>query len=392
MDDKKNTDLLVKRLSMFDFPMTKSSIWTALYITVVYILILANYRKDVFHPFVTTVGRRKRNTAVFLIGFFIITHCLRGDFFHLMEAIYEFNFIPGEGVYSVEMFYYYLAMIVDKNYFLFRVTVWGGAYAIFCYIVKRMELPVYYMAIIIFATHVITFSYARATLAMATYFLGATFLCHPIKRKSIGYIIGFILILLSPQFHTSAWIMVLLTFMLFVPVNKWTILLSIACLFLITNIVKDYMGMVMLSSSTDEYMARRLSSYSERETERGIASIILAIFEYSSFYIPFICSSICIIRSRKKRLISKDVFLYYKIAAGLLLASSIFYIMGSSYVTFYYRILFMTMIPSTIIVGRLYKDGILSHRQLTYCMLPGILWHVMRYAYDIYLTDLDIPD
>lgn len=374
---------------MLDFPMTESSIWTALYCFVVYVLLLVNYRKDVFHPFSTTVGRRKRNLTIALIGFFIITHCLRGDFFHLMEKIHEYEFISGEWV-GIEAVYYYLAEILGQNYFLFRIVIWGGAYAVFCYTAKRMKLPVYYAAIFLFATHTITFSYARVSAAMAVYFLGLTFLCHPTRRRMISFLMGLILILLSREFHTSALIMIVLTFMIVVPTNKWTMLLAVLCIFLITNVTKDYMEIVMNSNESDEYLVRKLSRYSEREMERGIAAMIIATFEYLSFYVPFIFCSFCVLMNHKKQMISNDVFLYYKITAGLILMSTIFYFMGNSYATFYYRILFMTMIPLTIIVGRLHQDGILSRRQLIYAILPGILWHVMRYAYDIYLADLDI--
>lgn len=265
---------------MFDFPMEKSSIWTSLYCLITFFLILkANYKEGLKYPFIKKVDNRKEKWTYVLICFFFITHCIIGDFFYLMEHVYNYIFIPGYYNFGEEI-YHIIAKIVDKNYLLFRTVVWGGSFALFCWSAKRLEVPVYYAVFFLFATHSITFSYARATAAMAMYFWGLSFLCKPLSKfKWTSYLIGITIIYLSWAFHNSALIMIIMTIMLFVPLRKWNIIAVIFLIPMFSILLEKYL-FLFAQETTNETLANKINDYSERDITNGISGIIIKLFEH----------------------------------------------------------------------------------------------------------------
>ena len=373
---------------MFDFPMKEASVWTSLYCLIVFLIILrTTYNDAIKYPFAKAISKRKEKWIYILIAFFFITHCLHGDFFHFMENVHEYVFISGYYNYGEEV-YQIIAKVVDKNYFLFRTIVWGGALGLFCWTAKRFNVPVYYAVVFLFATHSITFAYARATAAMAVYFFGLSFLCKPLnKSKWLGYIIGILIIYSSWQFHNSALIMIVMTAMLLIPLHKWLIVAVLFIIPLLSVLLKEYL-FLFAEETTSDILARKINSYSERDINRGIASQIISFFEYISFYIPFIICSIQMFKKQNYSKISSEIINLYKVLLGLTLVSYAFYFLGDTFVTFFYRILFMTMIPLSIIIVKLYCQGLMSQKQYHYCVIPGLVFLILRYLYDIYLNSL----
>lgn len=370
---------------MFDFPIQQSSVWTALYCFSFYVcLVLANYRFGLKYPFCRSVSNNKQKITVFFIGFFFITHCSSGDFFHMMEAVSYYSAIPGSFNYGEEI-YHDIGLFVGKNYFLFRTIVWGGAFILFCFTAKRFEVPVYYAVIFLLSTHSIIFCYARATAAMAVYFWGLSFLCKPIKWKYVGYIIGILLIISSLQFHRSALIMIFMTLMILIPLRKWSILLVLIILPSTSVLFSEVLMEIAMSDGIDETTGTLIQHYSEREMQYGIAALLLKIIEIASFYIPCLLCTICIFSKNKIASVPISVFRMHKVCIGLILASITFLFMGSSYITFVYRVLFMSMIPLTIVVVKLYQSKLMPYSYYLWCLRLGIFYVSTRYMYDVYL-------
>lgn len=375
---------------MFDFPMKESSIWTSLYCFIFFLIILrSNYRNGLKEPFSRRINIAIRERAYILICFFFITHCLLGDFFHFMENVQEYIFIPGYYNYGEEI-YQAIAKFVNKNYFLFRTIVWGGAFGLFCWTAKRLEVPIYYAVIFLFATHSIIFAYARATAAMAVYFFGLSFLIKPVtKSKWLGYVVGGFLIYSSCFFHNSALIMVIMTGIILVPLRKWNIIVIVLMIPFLSIFLKEYL-FLFAQETTNETLAAKINNYSEREIENGISAIIIKLFEYLSFYLPFIISSLCIFKKREELVIPSYIYNLYKVTFGLILVCTTFYFLGESFITFFYRILFMTMIPLSLIVVKLYQQGLMTLKQYHYCVIPGFIFLLLRYLYDVYLNYLNL--
>lgn len=370
--------------------MTEANIWTALYCFVFYLfLFVTNYNKGVIKYADNRLTSSYKVFMLLCIGFFIVTHCMKGDFFHLMEKVKEYDFIYGTYNYG-EAVYPIIAEFVNKNYFSFRIIVWGASLVLYLLTSKRMGLHPYNAAAILIITHAITFSYARATASMALYFFGASFLCKPCKRRLLGYLFGGAMICLSYFFHRSALVMILMTTMLLIPMNKWTILFMSAALFLFTAVFKDYFELLAYSSEIDDIMSRKLVNYSDRTLNTGIAAKLLSLFDYLSFLIPFFYCVKKIYFDRKTTAISSNIYRLCNITIGIVFVSFSFFLQGASFVTFYYRILYMSMIPLTIIVAYLWNNRVLSKKQFLFCLLPGIIYHFSQYMYSIYLANSGI--
>lgn len=373
---------------MFDFPFNEASVVTSIYCFVYYlILVYSNYQDGLLEPFTYEISLKKEVLTLFFTGLFIITHCLEGDFFHLMHHINDYSFIPGSYNFGEEI-YHKIAFCVEKNYFLFRVIVWGGAFCLFCLTAKRMTVSVYYSVVLLIATHIITFCYARATAAMAVYFFGLSFFCSPLRNKLISYIIGVLIISFSLKFHNSAIIMLVMTMMFFFPIRIWSIILVIIVFFLCSNIFKDLLMEIVLSENTDSIIANKIDMYSQRQIKHGLSGIINRILQYASFYIPFIISTINIFRDDNFDFIPTSILRMYKVASGLVLLSLLFYFLGPSFVTFVYRVLFMSMIPITIVVVYLYQSDLMSNSHYRWCVFSGIIYSVDMYLYVTYVTSL----
>jgi len=103
--------------------------------------------------------------------------------------------------------YYYIINIVNNNYFLFRLVVWGGSLFLYWQTAKRLKIDkstfAFYLCICI--VHLTAVS--RVCLAYALAFYGFSFLAQPITRKGsnlFSFILGSSIILFSLFFHRSA--------------------------------------------------------------------------------------------------------------------------------------------------------------------------------------------
>lgn len=372
---------------MFDFPIKEANIWTSIYCLFFYLCILIkNYNTGILHPYTRPLSKHKKNISLFFICLFIITHCMKGDFFHFMTYVHEYDFSPNAYNYG-EPIYVEIGKLVNRNYFLFRCIVWGSAYIAFCWASRRLKIPVYYSAIYLFTAYCITFSYARVTAAMAIYILGFSFICEPPKKKRfIGILWGIILILCSTVFHNSTIIMVLMTFIILIPLKKWIIIISIILIPYLAALFKDYFYLIIMAENTDETLSNKIITYSVKDTEQGISGLIINASQYISFYIPFVLSAYWIIVKNKINKIPISIKLLFKLSFGFVFVAIIFLLWGETFKTFYYRILFMTMLPLVLIITKSYKEGIISYKHYLLCVWSGIIYQILQYTYSIYVV------
>lgn len=371
---------------MLDFPMIEHSMGTAFFCIAVYLLVFClNYTRAIKYPYICSVNKSTKQMQIFLIGLIIVIFCKKGDFFHLMETVHGYNFTPGAYNYGEEV-YLQLGKLLDRNYLLFRIVVWGGAFALYCWTAKRLKIPVYYAAMLLFCSYIVLFSYARATAAMAVYFFGISFLCKPIKnRKLISYIIGAIIIYTSWTFHNSAIVMIVITIILLMPLRKWSIALILIGIPFIATIAKEYFYAIMIiAEDSESAVGGRMAQYSQSERGSAISQTILRTFKYSSFYIPIIISTITIFTKNNIKKIPVHIIRLYKVAFGIIFMASIIYLFGASFYVMFYRVLYMAMIPVCLITTALYKEGYISKKQFKWCYTPGIIFCILDCIYDVY--------
>ena len=372
---------------MFDFPMTKESLGTALFCLAVYLfMLIRNYKYALKYPLSTIPPKNKKLIDTIFVGIIFIIFCQNGDFFHMMEAVHGYDFIPGAYNYGEEV-YIEIGKFTNKNYLLFRTIIWGGAFTLFCLTAKRFKIPTYYAALFIFCSYIILFTYARATLAMAVYFYGLSFLCKPIKsHKWISFIIGVIIICTSKVFHNSAIIMIIATILLLIPLKKWSIILTLISIPLITIIARNqFYTITEYALEADSDIGKRMEYYSQKEAgASGIAQLILNSLKYASFYIPLFITSITILPKKNLKEIPQYITRMYKITFGIILLASVFYLLRDNFYTMFYRILFMAMIPLTIIVVALYRNNFMTRKHFKWCYMPGLLFSSLNIIYMVY--------
>ena len=369
---------------MFDFPVTEVNVWCPTYCLIMYLFILLNnYHIGIGNAYTNYINTNNKKGVIIIVGIFIITHCLQGDFFAMMRAVHNYSAIPGAYNYG-EPFYQSLGLFLEKNYILFRTVVFGSAFGLFCLTARRMGIPIYYAVIFLLASYIMIFSYARATLAMAVYFFGLSFLCKPLKGyKFIGYIIGIGLILLSRYFHNSAIIMMMMTLAILVPTNKKIFILLLISTPILLSSFSNYFYTILDSGEMGEDITAKLNTYNDLERDAlGISGYMINTLQFLSFYIPLALTSKCIFKHKFK--VEKDVLLMYKVMIGLLYISVLFYFLGSTFFVYVYRVLFMTMIPIVLVASKLHQKGYMDKKTFLWCIKPGITFMTINYIYSVY--------
>lgn len=369
---------------MFDFPITEVNIWCTLYCLIMYITLLcSNYHLAIDRAYSINIHAKNKKIAIGLVAIFIICHCLQGDFFHMLQAVKEYDPTPNAYNYG-EPFYVALGLFLQKNYLLFRTVVFGGAFLLFCLTSHRLGIPIYNAAFILLASYIVLFAYSRATLAMAVYYFGLSFLCRPSKNlKWLWYLVGIAIILLSRNFHNSAVIMVIATLAIFIPYNKITVLGVLIMTPFLLAIFQDNFLSIMQSGDLGEDITAKFDTYMELEREGiGLSGYLINTLMYCSFYIPLAIISYCLFKSNFKT--HNDILRLYKVMILLMYISILFTFMGDAFNVYVYRILFMTMIPIILITYRLYKSGNMSRKQFLWCIRPGIYYNLIKYVYSLY--------
>ena len=375
-----------------DFPYTEPNFYTCSALLVMYFgCIVYNYKfaLNEFSVF-SFVSKRTKMVQLLIIGLFLVSFCLDGDFFRLMEVIQNYDFTIGSYNYG-ERVYGIIASVVNRSYLLFRLIVWGGAFLLFCITSKRYGIDVYKASVYLFATMPVTFCYARVTLCMAIVFCGLSYFCKPAKSKWLGYIIGLLLLGISTYFHNSSYIMIAMSLAIFVPINKKTLIFLIILAPIIVRYAQSlFLDLVSVSDTFDnEGLADRLN----RSVETTGSSLIdfstpgvafQRILQYVSFYVPiFTVSSVCL-KKEYMSAIDKGVQRMFKVMLALFLLSTIFLMFEQASNTLFYRTLFMTMIPLVIIIQYLRSNMFMSSKQYKMCLDSGILYTSIRILYCFY--------
>lgn len=373
---------------MFEFPFEEPNVITATYVWLLYIIIFIANIRYVKNPSILP-PKDKRTFYIILIGFALITLCTQGDFFTLMRVVRNFIFSKHAFNYTEDI-YIRIGEIVGRNYFLFRILVWGGSYLLFCITAKNLKTNIYQAVIILYLTHGLVFGYGRVTSAMAIYFIGLSFICCSLERFNIiRFVIGIALIILCLQFHTSAYILVGLTVLAIVPINKYSIIAIIFILPLLVIQLKGLFEDIVFSQIDNERLIHKVTTYNEiGERSIGIAELMLNTFEYLSFYLPYVLLTFRAFKNKNYIRIPYSLLSFYKVSLGLVFSSIVFMLFGSGYSVFIYRVLFMTMIPLAILTSKFYNLKIINKKEFKWCVLPGILFMIFRLSYGIYCEQI----
>lgn len=311
----------------------------------------------------------KKYFFFFLVCFILIIAPLnRGDFYHYCE--YVQNYSPGSLFYMEEI-YQDIVEFVDCNYLLFRIIVWGSATLLYLLTLKRLDINYHIGFFVLFSIYVNIFDYARASLGMAIYFFGLSYLIKPFDSKYSSYILGGIVIALSTIFHRSIVFLVAMTIMVFIPLNKKTVALTLFAFPLIAYFINYIFGSVLSLDffSGEDGIAERAELYTLRESNAfNLLGLFREVWHYSLFYVPCL---ICVktILSDYYESCPKELRLLAKVIVfSVFFASCLFFLDLNNKVMFY-RTLYMTHIGLSLLLAGLFQYGLISRDTMKFLLL-----------------------
>lgn len=373
---------------MFDFHLNiekEAQLWHFFFFLFFYLLAYIASRKYVLGKY-NTDKVPAYATFCFCISLLVLTIApyTQGDFYHYAEIVQT-----GVGFAHLEDIYIWLVDVVGRNYFVWRIVVWGTAMLVVYITAKRLDVDVRYTFWVLFFFYINIFSYARASLAFAVYFCGLSFLLKPGKGlicKIISICFGLLLILSSQYFHSSAFALIAVTIVVLIPLNKKLIpIYAIVGLFLANEVINIIVEKLLSSESmTSEVVAEKFS-YSQSssvDTFSGLSAILNYILQYGAYYIPVIIITKSFYKySKQFDVVSRNL---YKIIIGLLFGSA-FFLLSEETFLFFYRILYMATIPITLELVYLYTHSFVSRKAFLFCLYWALTNMIYWHVYGIYV-------
>ena len=362
-------------------PLWLEAIFFAIYVVVFCLFVKAYNSRRIF-------VLDKKYTIIFLVFFmiFAVYYCLDGDYYR-----YKIHVEKASDIYrpdTIEYVYQRLAFYINGNYNLFRLIVWGGAIILMSISTKLMRVNVLFMLMSIFVIYYEKVVYARATMGMSIYFLGLCLLLYCLDRKKIVFVVAAIaIIIISIFFHRSMIFLIALTPTLVVPLEnkKMRALMVVFLAFIALALTQiDFLSELMhndeeYDTKYDKYNSHILGG---RWAIDSIKSLVSNLFSYTLFYLPFfyISSSITKYGSQIPLLIRR----LYRINFSVIAISTSFFILYGGINVFFYRTLYMCMIPICILLSYCSKVRIISRKKMQSILIIAFVYMLLHFMTSIY--------
>lgn len=310
-----------------------------------------------------------------------------GDYF-----VYKLNVEQIQSIFDVyysdamEMQYYYLAYLLDGDYFLWRIVIFSIQFiglSWFLYMAKLNTYPTFFCFTSIC---LYTAIYGRSFWGAIFFFMGVYLM---IERKNPLFLIA---VALSYFSHTSNLVLIALLPLAFFDVKKWQILLVIICSGFIISYFNesftDYLNYGGIEGA--DYLNNRLDVYSERSDSlqflgNSIGEVVAALLRYiPMFAILFILLKHAFYARNKYYSIYKPCRRLINITLGVVMISFIFLFASVGSNVFAYRVLAMVIFPLSLILPYLVENKIVTKKKFSIFLLFFILSIELNYIKDLY--------
>lgn len=367
--------MLVRQIYKFDG--TNIPLWVHTLFWGVYVLVfLYSFRMIFFSPRTCKPQKYFSYLIVSFFTLFAIFYCIGDDYFSYREWIYgrNFEFWNKENVY-IAIVYLCRALPISYPYELFRLIVWGGAVFITYHIFRLYQgllLPGLTL-LLLFVFYSSVFCYARASLGMAVYFFGVAF--YLLQDRKTLKLLGIVIAFLSFFFHHEMIIGIGLLPCLFIPFERKNFLfLSIFFLFVaICAIFFLFSNLLFLDQMFDN---DDMSSKMENFSENGYGAFRLStLVKYLNYFYPFYLLT----RIFWEEDTPRSVIGMYRITYGILMASVAFMIVFGLRSVFAYRVMYISMIPTSLMIGYGYCHSYFTRKQFLTMMILSLLTGSIRF-------------
>ena len=320
----------------------------------------------------------KKHTKSKIAWFLPLVFCLYAfwdtDYFSFRQIFYN---ITDE---FRDPLYYYISLISFDSYFVYRLIIWGLALLLFYKTCKRFDLNDNITAYIFAVYFLLTFSFARASLGMAMYFYGLSYLIKPANsNKTFNVIYGVLFVLSSYFGHRSMLPLIVMVPLTFIKLTKGRLFILVLFFPVIVIGIKLILNYFISGPSLDGQLeefsnaARSYSSMSDFELNWKFK--LITILRNSSHYI--LCIYLLYVFCLKKT--SSSVPLHIKrlvtisaLISCIALALTVTDI-GIASVTSK-RYLYMTGIPTCIALSYAVKSKICSFKRLNLLLIVSLIW------------------
>ena len=289
---------------------------------------------------------------------FALFYCINSDYFNYRMVVENPLKYFANG--TIEATTFAIATFCDGNLELFRLIVWGSSILLFYLIAKIFKLNTFYSLLLWFVFFNGIIFYARATLAMAIYFIGVAIIIKG-KKNIFSLIFGAALAIASIFFHREMLIAVGLSPLLFIKITKNNYKKILIAVFIValpaTYLVisnPDILSVVM----QDESFGDRFNSYQDQIAEdvfggqsRTLGGYIVMFVRYVIYYIMIYVIARAFFKVKKSDAdrMYEDMRKVFQLTFGLIIIATIFFIVFG-YSAFFYRTLFIAAIPLSLLL------------------------------------------
>ena len=336
-------------------------------------------------------------------GVFILTDFCAGDYFHTIDFVLETVVEQDVNEWQhFEIFYQYLSVFCGGNHWYFRFIVWWGALFLVGITAKRLGADCGLVFFIVFVFAAVNFSAGRMYLGMAVYFLGLSFLIKPWIKITLplSYLLGAVIMLQAPFFHRVMYGLLATTPLFFLPnfIGARGVYYRPLMFGLVGAIATLFFAGILFVfdfSFLDERTAgvsAHINSYLENEA--GLSIFTALMVSPSAFLlagIALICKILNLFLitktlvasgSRQDLKVEQVLFRFY---FAMTIASLVMGMMGGLN-QFGGRIGSMALIPSAILVARLWGRGIMDFKTFRCVLVIGGAYTFLLVWYSWYCT------
>lgn len=328
---------------------------------------------------VSTIRQRRVEASYLIILYFAayaVFYCVNPDYFRYRDWL---NF-PFSMDFHKEQVYAFLIMFCrslpsEYPYEVFRLIVWGGGVLLVLYTSRmyRNLLMPGLNVLFLFVFYSGTFCYARASLAMTVYFMGISICLWGKNRWK--QILGLGLAVCSYFFHHEMIIGIAALPALLLPFEKKKSICFSLILLAISITVLTYINSnlaIMESVFGNDELAEKMEEFSNQE--QGVFRMSTFV-KYADFFYPFFLITTIFYRYKK---LPKPIAGIYRITFALLMATVAFMVVSGLRSTYTYRVMYITIIPMSILITYCYNQGLFKKYQFVIMLLLALLANSVR--------------
>lgn len=324
-------------------------------------------------------GKRLKDVTwlfAFCFTLYAVFYCINDDYFQYRNWVYGFDLSS----WAKEQFYVYVILFCqslpfDYPFEVFRLIVWGGAVFIAYYtfrMYRGLLLPGLAL-LLLFVFYASVFCYGRASLAMAVYFFGIALYSN--SKRLFLRILGIIVAISSYFFHHEMLVGFALLPCLSIPFERKSMsflsVFGLIVAIIALSYISSYMQYLDSFFDNDEF-----SSKFDNYTDKGQGVFRLStLIKYLNFFYPFYL----ITKYSWKDKTPHSVIGMYRVTYGILMVSVAFMVVLGARSVLSYRVLYISMIPLTLLIGYGYSNGHIKKMHFLIMMIIALLANSVRF-------------